>query len=50
MSRTKEKEFSKRNIEEAIMVVEAYINNEYKSMYLMDAWIKLKEFTEANLK
>ena len=33
-------------IEEAIEIIESYINYGYKSMYLMDAWLHIKEHLE----
>lgn len=45
MRKTKKNdELEKREINDAMEAVEAYITGEYKSMYLMDAWMKIKEY------
>ena len=37
-------------IEDAIADVEAFLDGRYKSIYLMDSWLKIKEFIEEKLK
>lgn len=32
------------NMDEALEIVDAYINRKYKSMYLMSAWMKIREY------
>lgn len=49
MNKKKEKEFVQHEMQEAVDVIDAYINNQYKSIYLVDAWMKLKEFVETNI-
>ena len=34
----------KENILDSVEVVEAFINGEYKSIYLMDNWMKIREY------
>lgn len=38
------------NMDEAVEIVDAYINRKYKSMYLMSAWIKIREYIEERMK
>lgn len=37
-------------IEDAIADVEAFLDGRYKSIYLMDSWLKIKEFIEERMK
>jgi len=32
------------NMDEALEIVDAYINKRYKSIYLMSAWMKIREY------
>ena len=32
------------DILDSVEVVEAFINGEYKSIYLMDSWMKIREY------
>ena len=34
----------KENILDAVEVVEAFINGEYKSIYLMDSWMQIRDY------
>ena len=36
-------------IEEALADVQAFLDGRYKSIYLMDSWIKIREFVEEHL-
>lgn len=44
--RKKEKDIQIANneLDEAIAVVNAFVNGQYKSMYLMDSWTLIKEY------
>ena len=33
-----------KDILEAVEVVEAYIDGKYKSIYLMDSWMKIRDY------
>ena len=35
--------YNHQDLEDDVLVVDAFIHGEYKSMYLMDCWMKLKE-------
>lgn len=37
-------------MDEALEIVDAYINRKYKSIYLMSAWMKIREFIEERMK
>ena len=39
-------ETSKQDIQEAVDIVGAFLDGRYKSMYLMDAWVKIREILE----